>query len=307
MDLVFTEYKYPITSGGRDIDVEKANAYVRSLPDDYKKIMSAVLAKMKYVTFDEFMVSLRQCFASFSQTIGNKPFHILFDGKKIGSSQWLVNMLQADIEKLNFKGFINGSYTGPVGDILIIDDFSCTGVQIVRNTIETFITKYFYSNYPITDINDDVDDISADVVNLDRLCDVTFHLVVPYVSHKLKSYSSSIMQSYDELVMDMSCVIYAVDEKISTFADIWSLLSDNGQLSSQEGFIIYNSYKSYLGIDDMNACLVYFDHKMGNKFASMTNVLLKGKFKDTYTGSLLQGAPDESGKKAYVEAVSGKK
>lgn len=54
------------------------------------------------------------------------------------------------------------------------------------------------------------------------------------------------------------------------------------------------------GIKDYNSCLVYFDHKVGNEFSSFPDMLLKGYFKGTHYGKLINGHIDEKAKNDYI-------
>ena len=206
MNSYFTEGTFPVdVSGNRNINPEMMRYYLSQLPIKARRIAQLILDNMQYVTFNELYNELLVCFKKFSHNIDDKPFHILFEKRKIGSSQWLVNMLKSHIKELNFQGFITTDYKGDdVRDILIIDDFSCTGSQIINNTLEEFISHHLYVDY--------------EKGTLDTFKNISFHTIIPYMSDKAINAIDSALSHYnDEEFQDeiIDYSLYTGDKRIS--------------------------------------------------------------------------------------------
>ena len=281
---MFTRDKYLIKSGGREIDFDRVSEYKSLLSPRLRKFANLIISNVKYITFNQLISDMDSCFDDFADKIRDKPFKILNETRKLGSSQWLTNIFQQRIETLNFEGFITEKFKEPIDfDILVIDDFSCTGVQLMKNVIETFLAEYFYIDY------------NGGIIDKSSLQNFTFHFIIPYLSQRATNRIVNTLNHYsDELGIKINYNIYTSAVKITSLYDLMT-----------ENPIVLQQYQSF-GIQDMYACLIYFDHKIGNSFASVPNILVNGFVpnQNINYGSLLIDFPDESGKKEYIKAMT---
>lgn len=232
--------------GYRNLDPLKVKDYIISTPEPlFKDFVTSVLDHTKYYDFYKFKAALLISLNKFIQEIADRPFYIFFNlMDRIGSEQWLVLLLWNRLRNLNVKGFIT-SYSDQVPEdssILIIDDAIYSGTNMI-----SLMDNYTYGMHEINR----------------RPIMYQFHLVVPYVS-----LTGGIeVESFNTLSFISTIRLYS---HIQTYS-IREILSHEHKILSHYDLII-SSY----GIEG-DPVPIYFDHKIGNEFASFPTIYLEGR------------------------------
>jgi hypothetical protein len=94
--------------------------------------------------------------------------------------------------------------------------------------------------------------------------------------------------------MKLKYIKYTSDTKIET---LYQLIKKNNFS------ILYWSPRAF-GIEDYNNCLVYFDHKIENKFSSFPELLKYGYFNGKKYSQLIKELPDETEKNNYINDMN---
>lgn len=253
------DWSFP-DAGGRNLSHEKVSKYLEETSDPlYREFVKVVLDHTKYVSYQDLLINLAKSFRHFQESIRHKPFWISFPlGHKVGSENWLIFLLWPWLREMNVEGIITYQEDSPHppsnSHILIVDDAIYSGNNVL-GTIDRYTFELKSKGLPTNFI---------------------YHLLIPYVSKDGKSDILTFIRGGPYCFFRGAIEFH---ESVTTY-QISTLL--DGPLMTN-----YDKISRAYRINGFPVP-IYFDHKVGNHFASFPQIYLKGFIPPHHeTGSLL--------------------
>lgn len=223
--------------GTRLLSHTKLRQYLSSLNESDRAFVKDVASAAQYVPWPNLIYSLNQSFDQFAKQIGQNPFYVFVPSYKFGSEFLLVAKLFPRIRQLSFQGFITpDTALESNADILIIDDCIYSG----------------------TNVSSIIDNIGYN--NKNKNLTLTYHLVIPYVG-------KAGVKNIDKLIKSLSLEIHPYPVMILHYYSILSL-TPFSHVYPQYPEEQYRRFK----LEYMDHVPIYFDHKIGNEFATFSTI-----------------------------------
>lgn len=119
------------------LNLVKVEKYLEQQDAENRSILANIIRNIRYITYEEFLSDLDIVINKLVKYLNSKNFHVLMPIKN-GSEQWVYSLIQHIIESLpGFQGVVT-EFTEDCQNLLLVDDFICTGNNIC-GTIDNFL------------------------------------------------------------------------------------------------------------------------------------------------------------------------